>query len=179
MRFGGCRTAGNIRQESLRKQYFPVPLPILQKSDCPAWNEDGRSTHEKIISRALNVAEIAMDKQMIAQPGSGHAASEHFPLNIRECRADRISGMPGVNRQILPDFHDDRPFSEFTVRLRNQLRTGNRFSRSFPSGRLRNIVKNYHIGSSCGFHSRIGLLFHDAAWRNTVLERKLGGKILL
>ena len=42
--------------------------------------------------------------------------------------------MLGVYVQILSDFHDGRPFSEFSVRLRNKLHMENRFFKQ-PSGR--------------------------------------------
>ena len=71
---------------------------------------------------------------MVAQPEFRHAALKHFLLDIRECRAGRIAGMLGVDMQILSDFHDSRPFSEFTVRLRNKIHTENRFFKK-PSGR--------------------------------------------
>ena len=54
------------------------------------------------------------------------------------------------------------------------------YSRWFPDDRLQILVKelSYLLMTRLSDSDRIGLFFHDAAWRNAVPMGKLGGKIL-
>ena len=68
--------------------------------------------------------------------------------------------MLGVYVQILSDFHDGRPFSEFTVRLRNKLHMENRFFQAaFRPVDCGILSKSYHICSSRGFQRSAGSVF--------------------